>query len=219
MPYILLCIVFIVLTACNESKANMDAEDKEVLVLTEKMIQTTKTCPAAYESLRNEIAFYGKITSHKNKRIEVVQIAGAEVRGSDIHRVKVGMEAEVTTTKYPDKVFQGKVVNLVDPETEEMRLFIKLENTDHLLRPEMRANIKFSYAESDHKMIAIPVQALISDKSRHYVMVFNSRDDIEPRQIEVFRQVGDKVYVSKGLEEGEKVMTTNQLLVYDALND
>lgn len=219
MPYFILCLMFIVLTACNESKASMEADDNEVLVLTEKMIKTTQTAAAVYEPLRNEMALYGKITAYKNKKIEVFPIADAKDAESDIHKVKVGMEAELRTSKYPDKVFEGRVVNLIEPETEAMKLCIKLDNTDYLLKPDIHANIKLSYTESDHKMIAIPVQALISDKSKHYVMVFNSRDDIESRQIEVFRQVEDKVYVSKGLEEGEKVMTTNQLLVYDALND
>jgi cobalt-zinc-cadmium efflux system membrane fusion protein len=50
-------------------------------------------------------------------------------------------------------------------------------------------------------------------------MVFKDRNNIETRQVEVMRQVGDITYISEGVKEGEMVMTTNQLFVYDALND
>jgi cobalt-zinc-cadmium efflux system membrane fusion protein len=82
----------------------------------------------------------------------------------------------------------------------------------------MRANIKLSYTESE-KMLAIPSESVIFDKSKNFVMIFKDRNNIETRQVEVFRQVGDITYILSGLKEGEKVMTANQLLVYDELND
>lgn len=145
----------------------------------------------------------------------------ANVNESDINQVKLGIDASVTTLSYPDKVFSGKVdkiFNIIDPETKAMKVRIKLSNTDYLLKPEMRANILMSY-EEDKSMLAIPASAVIFDKSKNFVMIFKDRYNIETRQIEVFRQVGNIAYISSGLKDGEKVMTTNQLLVYDALND
>lgn len=145
----------------------------------------------------------------------------ANVNESDIDQVKLGIDASVTTLSYPDKIFSGKVdkiFNIIDPETKAMKVRIKLSNTDYLLKPEMRANILMSY-EEDKKMLAIPSSAVIFDKSKSFVMIFKDRHNIETRQVEVFRQVGKTSYISSGLGDGEKVMTTNQLLVYDALND
>jgi cobalt-zinc-cadmium efflux system membrane fusion protein len=68
-------------------------------------------------------------------------------------------------------------------------------------------------------MLAIPSESVIFDKSKNFVMIFKDRNNIETRQVEVFRQVGDITYILSGLKEGEKVMTANQLLVYDELND
>jgi cobalt-zinc-cadmium efflux system membrane fusion protein len=99
-----------------------------------------------------------------------------------------------------------------------MKVRIKLANPDYLLKPEMRANIKLSYTE-DKTMTAVPSSSIIFDKSKNYVMVFKDRNNIETRQVEVMRQVGDITYISEGVKEGEMVMTTNQLFVYDALND
>lgn len=145
----------------------------------------------------------------------------ANVNESDIDQVKLGIDAEVTTLSYHDKVFNGKVdkiFNIIDPETKAMKVRIKLNNSNYLLKPEMRATIKLSYTEGQ-KMLAIPSESVIFDKSKHFVMIFKDKNNIETRQVEVFRQVGKTTYILSGLKEGEKVMTANQLLVYDELND
>jgi cobalt-zinc-cadmium efflux system membrane fusion protein len=145
----------------------------------------------------------------------------ANVNEADINQVKLGIDAAVTTLSYPDKVFNGKVdklFNIIDPETKAMKVRIKLNNSDYLLKPEMRANIKLSYTETQ-RMITVPTSSIIFDKSKNFVMIFKDRNSIETRQVEVFRQIGNLAYISSGLKEGERVMKTNQLLVYDALND
>ncbi|MFC3809230.1 efflux RND transporter periplasmic adaptor subunit [Lacihabitans lacunae] len=145
----------------------------------------------------------------------------ANVNESDINQVKLGIDAAVSTLSYPDKKFYGrvdKIFNIIDPETKAMKVRIKLSNKDFLLKPEMRATIKLSYNENT-SMISVPSQAVIFDKSKSYVMIFKDRNNIETRQVEVFRQVGDVTYITSGLAIGEKVITENQLLIYDALND
>ncbi len=145
----------------------------------------------------------------------------ANVNETDINQVRLGEEASVTTLSYKDKVFKGKVdkiFNIIDPETKAMKVQIKLNNPNYLLKPEMRANIKLSYNE-DLNMIAIPASAIIFDKSKNFVMIFKDRNNIQTRQVEVFRQVGDTSYISSGLKKDEKVMITNGLLVYNALNN
>ncbi|MEN9610197.1 MAG: hypothetical protein RLZZ628_1011 [Bacteroidota bacterium] len=144
----------------------------------------------------------------------------ANVNESDINQVKLGMDARITTL-VSSKVYEGKVdkiFNIIDPETKAMKVRITLNNSGYVLKPEMRATIKLSYKENK-SMIAIPSTGVIFDKSKNYVMIFKDRNNIETRQVEVFRQVGDVSYISSGLQEGEKVITHNQLLIYDALND
>jgi cobalt-zinc-cadmium efflux system membrane fusion protein len=145
----------------------------------------------------------------------------ANVNESEINQVKLGIDAAVTTLSYPDKIFSGKVdkiFNIIDPETKAMKVRVKLDNPGFMLKPEMRATIKMSYTE-DRSMMAVPSSAIIFDKSKNYVMIFKDRNNIETRQVEVMRQVGDVTYISNGVKEGEQVMTANQLFVYDALND
>ncbi|UBM58175.1 efflux RND transporter periplasmic adaptor subunit [Marinilongibacter aquaticus] len=145
----------------------------------------------------------------------------ANVNESDINQVKLGINAEISTLSYADKKFYGKVdkiFNIIDPETKAMKVRIKLDNPGYLLKPEMRATIRLSYTE-DSSMIAVPSKAVVFDKSRNYVMVFKDRNNIDTREVEIFRQVGDVTFISSGLNADEKVVTENQLLIYDALND
>ncbi|GGF29719.1 efflux RND transporter periplasmic adaptor subunit [Flavobacterium limi] len=147
--------------------------------------------------------------------------AMANINEIDINKVKLGIDADVTTLSYPDKVFKGKVdkiFNVIDPETKAMQARVKLQNPGFLLKPDMNANIKLSFKE-DKSMIAIPSDAIVFDKSKNFVMIFKDRNNIETRQVEVYRVVGKTTYISGGLKENEKVITNNQLFIYRALNE
>ncbi|WP_144212449.1 efflux RND transporter periplasmic adaptor subunit [Flavobacterium anhuiense] len=147
--------------------------------------------------------------------------AMANINEIDINKVKLGTSASVTTLSYPDKTFHGKVdkiYNVIDPETKAMQARIKLNNPDYMLKPDMNANIKLSFNENQ-SMIAVPSKAIVFDKSKNFVVVFKDRNNIETRQVEVYRVVGDTTYISSGLTENEKVITNNQLFIYGALNN
>lgn len=147
--------------------------------------------------------------------------AMANINEIDIDKVKLGQDAAVTTLSYPDKTFKGKVdkiFNIINPDTKAMNARVKLSNHDFLLKPDMSASIKLSFNENQ-SMITVPSNAIIFDKSKNFVMIYKNRNNIETRQVEVYRQIGDVSYISSGLKENEKVITNNQLFIYDALND
>lgn len=145
----------------------------------------------------------------------------ANVNESDINQVKLGYDANITTLSYPDKIFKGKVdkiFNIIDPETKAMKIKIILQNHEYLLKPEMRASINLHYLESD-SMLAVPTKSIIFDKSKSFVMVYKDRTKVETRQITIYRQLDDVTYISSGVNKNEAVISKNQLLIYDALND
>lgn len=147
--------------------------------------------------------------------------AVANVNESDISRIKVGYDANVQTIAYPDEVFNGKidrVFNAIDPETKAMKAIVKIKNNDLKLKPEMNATISLNYIE-EKNLVAIPTSALIFDKSKYWIMVFKTKDNIETRQVKVYNQVGETTYITSGVNEGETIISKNGLLIYDALND
>ncbi|MGX5816551.1 efflux RND transporter periplasmic adaptor subunit [Chitinophaga lutea] len=145
----------------------------------------------------------------------------ANVFETDISRVKEGYPAEVTTISYPDKAFKGqidKVYNVLDPDTKTMQVRIRLNNEGMLLKPEMFATVLLRYREGQ-EMTAIPSSAIIFDKGKNFVMVFKDRYNIETREVKVSKSLNDVSYILRGLQPGDRVISKNQLLIYDALND
>ena len=145
----------------------------------------------------------------------------ANVYESDISKIQQNMVADVKALSYPDTLFTGKVdkiYNILDPQTKTMKVRIQLNNSNYLLKPEMNASVTLKYNEGG-SMIAVPSEAVIFDRSKSYVMVFKDKFTIETREVEVYKQVGSITYIKKGLMDGEKIISKNQLLIYDALND
>lgn len=145
----------------------------------------------------------------------------ANLYESDVSQVKVGYDVSITTIAYPDRVYKGKIdkiFNTMDPEARVLRARITVPNKDHVLKPEMFAQINVYY-QGTEKKVAIPSQAIIFDKSKRFVMVYVADDHIETREVTVFKDLNGIAYLDSGVKPGEKVMTKYQLLVYDALND
>lgn len=145
----------------------------------------------------------------------------ANVNESDIPKVQIDYEAEVTTLSFPDDKYLGKIdkiFNAIDPETKAMKVRVRIPNTSFKLKPEMNATVIVRYKE-DKKMIALPASSVVFDKSKNWVMVFKDRNNIETRRVHVYSQVGDIAYIKDGVNNGEKVISKNGLLIYDALND
>ncbi|MFI5193529.1 MAG: efflux RND transporter periplasmic adaptor subunit [Chitinophagales bacterium] len=144
----------------------------------------------------------------------------ANVYESNIANIKSGDSVEVTTLSYPGKIFRGKVdkiMNVLDPTNKVMKLRIILPNPGYLLKPEMFASVLVRNTENK-RMISIPYHALIFDHSQYYVLIYKSPSDITIRPVEVMNTVGDRSFISSGLSEGEKLIGTQALLIYQELN-
>ncbi len=147
--------------------------------------------------------------------------AMANVNESDIPRVQVGFDASVSTLSYPDEIYKGKIDKIfteIDPDTKAMKVRVRIPNANYKLKPEMNATVNVAYSEHE-QMIAVPSSSVIFDKSKNWVMIFKDRSNIETRLVEVYRSLGDITYISSGLAKGDKVISKNGMLIYDALND
>ncbi len=144
----------------------------------------------------------------------------ANVYESNISYVKMGDSVNITTLSYPGKVFRGRIdriMNVLDPSNKVMKLRIVLANPGYLLKPEMFASVVVNTTENK-KMISIPSRALIFDHSQYYVLVYKSPSDITIRPVQVLNTVGERSFISEGLSEGEHLIGTQALLIYQELN-
>jgi len=143
----------------------------------------------------------------------------ANVFESDIPKIKEGYDADVIAISYPDHIFHGKIdkiYNFLDPATKTMQVRIKINNENQLLKPEMFASVKVHYPEKD-SMAAVPASALIFDNNLDYVLVYKSNSDISVREVMPLKTTGNLTFIQKGLRPGERIISKNQLLIYNAL--
>jgi cobalt-zinc-cadmium efflux system membrane fusion protein len=143
----------------------------------------------------------------------------ANVFESDISKVKTGYTAKITTIAYPGKVFTGKVneiSSVLDPDNKVMKIKIALPNPGMLLKPEMFTNVTITNSENT-QAVSVPATAIVFDSSKNYVVIYNSKCDLKVREVSVIKTVNDITYIASGLQPGDKVVSKNQLLLYDAL--
>lgn len=143
----------------------------------------------------------------------------ANVFESDISKVKQGYDAKVTTLAYPGKVFSGKVneiSSVLDPDNKVMKIKIALPNPDMLLKPEMFTSVTITNSENK-QAVSVPKAAVVFDNSKYFVVVYNSACNLKVRQVNVIKSVDDISYISSGLQPGDRVISKNQLMLYDAL--
>src|SRR5450432_1129615 len=144
----------------------------------------------------------------------------ANVYESNISNVKMGDSVNITTLSYPGKIFRGRidrVMNVLDPANKVMKLRIVLANPGYLLKPEMFASVVVNTTENKN-MVSIRSRALIFDHSQYYVLVYKSPSNITIRPVQVQSTVGDHTFISEGLTEGERLIGTEALLIYQELN-
>jgi cobalt-zinc-cadmium efflux system membrane fusion protein len=110
-----------------------------------------------------------------------------------------------------------KILNVLDPANKVMKIRIVLPNPGYLLKPEMFASVLVRNTEN-RVMVSIPSSALIFDHSQYYVLIYKSPSDISIRPVQVMNTVGGRSFISSGLSEGEKLIGSQALLIYQELN-
>ena len=144
----------------------------------------------------------------------------ANVYESNITAIKMGDNVDVTTLSYPGKIFKGrvdKIMNVLDPTNKVMKVRVALNNNDYLLKPQMFASVTVTNQENKQS-ICISSHALIFDHSQYYVLVYNNKNDVRITPVQVLSTNGDRTYIASGLETGERIIASQAILIYDALN-
>jgi len=145
----------------------------------------------------------------------------ANVYESNISQIHLNDEVDVTTLSYPDKVFHGKVdkiMNVLDPTNKVMKVRVVLPNPGYQLKPEMFANVKVTN-EGNRQALCVASSAVIFDHSQNYVLVYHNNSDIKIVPVQVINTVDDRSYISGDVKLNDKVIASQTILIYDALNN
>src|SRR6266496_5485668 len=138
----------------------------------------------------------------------------ANVSQTDVGRLKPGNSATVTVDAYPGKRFAGRIDQIlpqVDPMTRTVRVRLVFRNPGVLLKPGMYVNAEIGVPLG--RQLVVPASAVLQAGTRQIAFIDHGQGYLEPRVIEVGPRVDDRVAVLKGLQLGERVVSSANFLV------
>jgi membrane fusion protein, copper/silver efflux system len=155
---------------------------------------------------------------HYDRSMEFYRIADlsrvwivADILGSEAQQFRAGTSVQVVVA---GKTLTARVSNVlpqVDPSTRTLKLRLEAENPGYVLRPDMFVDVELPVARPAG--LTVPVDAVIDSGKEQRVFVERSAGMFEPRDVEVGWRFGDRVEIVKGLNEGERVVSSGTFLV------
>ena len=142
--------------------------------------------------------------------------AEIDVNESDLSKISMGQPARVIPDAYPDRRYEAEVIKLypqINRQKGTLRVEVKILEPDALLRPDMSARIDFLWETtapaSGESAVLVPSAVLRGGEGDRFVWIV-SEGRVRRRPVEISsRPTSDPVVVSRGLDGGEAVVTSD----------
>ena len=144
----------------------------------------------------------------------------AEVFESQADWVKSGQPAEVKLSYLPGREWEGEVEYIypsLDPKTRTLKVRLRFDNKDETLKPNMFADVTI-YGGAKREVMIIPREALIRTGNEERVIVSVGDGRFQPRDVTAGIESGDHVEIIRGLQVGDKIVTSGQFLIDSEAN-
>jgi RND family efflux transporter MFP subunit len=185
-------------------------------------VSANTTVPAPIAGVVTErLANIGLNVDPAAKLFTVVDLSTVWVIGDlyekDFSRVRVGSQASITTTAYPDRALRGRVSYIdrqVRPDTRTARVRVAVSNPRGELRLGMYADILVT-ATTEARVPVVPRSAIQNVADRLVVYLVNPKEPgtfIE-REVRLGRPAGEQVEVVAGLRVGDVIVTEGSFFV------
>ncbi len=135
------------------------------------------------------------------------------VSESMFSKIRKGMDAEIRTEAYGDKVFHGTVDLIyptIDSKTHTFPVEVSFKNKGLELRPGMFARVTLNYG--DNYRVTVPDRAVIKQvgSGEQYVYVLNEDGTVKYNAVELGRRIGTKYEVISGIDDNSTIVTSGQ---------
>ena len=139
----------------------------------------------------------------------------ANVRESDIPRLRLDQPAVASVNGFGDRVFKARVTYMaasLDPATRRLAVRCEIENLGRELKPEMFARFAIVTGEPVSGP-AVPENAVVHEGDRAHAWVARPDGAVEAREIKLGLRNGDLLQVTEGLQAGEQIVSRGALFI------
>ncbi len=187
------------LRSLEETTKKLEAEMKnaEVHAPIDGILTNVQTIDGELVSDGNELF---TVSSHKN-------YVRGEVNEEDVGEVKPGMKAKVQLYAYRTRTFTARVASVqpaADPTTQRYTVVLEMENPPDNLMVGMTGEMNI-IAGTHENALLVPTRALLVDQA-----LLVKRGIVHSRTVGVGFRTLDFSEVTKGLEEGNRVIVSDQ---------
>lgn len=149
--------------------------------------------------------------------LQVMQISPVKlkfsVNESLYAKVKVGMQVTAKVEVFGEEEFKGKISLIsptIDPDSRTFYVEAEFTNANQKLRPGMFGRAELNLGKAN--MIIVSDKAVIKQNGTNdkYIYVVTANNTLEYKKITVGKRLGDKYVILDGVNEGEKVVVSDQ---------
>lgn len=147
-------------------------------------------------------------------------VVKAEVNEKYFESIKQGKKLSVLLNAYPNDTLVG-IISLVYPQidasTRSVNFDVKLQNFKKSLLPGMMASIKIPVSIIENAL-SIPEQSVLtSPDNKNFLFVINKDSLAIKRIVQTGITMGNKIEITKGLKETDKVVVSGQDMLKDSV--
>ncbi|WP_434037616.1 efflux RND transporter periplasmic adaptor subunit [Formosa sp. 4Alg 33] len=143
------------------------------------------------------------------------------IYATNVKNIQNGMEMDIKTLSYPDKIFKGKVTaitHVFDSEAKVLKARIVISNKDIALKPGMLVDV-MALNNKNTQAFSIPTSSLIFDNNENFVVVYKDDCNQEIRNVKTLNSSNGTTFIDNGLNENDKIVSENQILVYEQIKN
>jgi len=133
-------------------------------------------------------------------------------------QIKEGMEAEITTDIYPDKIFDGniyKVYPTIDKSTRTFQIEVLVKNNKELLRPGMFAKIEIELQE-DEALLVPAISVLKQEGTNNRYIFLNNNGTAKKVAVQIGKRYDEKIEINASeLQVGDQLVVEGQANLMD----
>jgi Cu(I)/Ag(I) efflux system membrane fusion protein len=165
-----------------------------------------------------KVAYHGMRVTPVDTLFDIADLSRlwvlADVYESDLAVVTLGTPAALTVAFLPGRTWRAAVANVaptVDEKTRTVKVRLEVDNPAGELKPEMFADVVLR--ANGGTGLVVPEAAVVHGGERDLLFVEREDGSLEPREVEIGGRTSAGLQVRRGVEEGERVVTSANFLL------